>query len=311
MRRVLFQALIAAACFSLSISTYSAPWGWVVQKTSGSATYRSTNISLSPVKKGLVFGRGTIVRTGDNGKVLLVRSDESVFIGPYTTAAIAQHPSPRMQTTVHLQRGQANLTVQKKSRPHFSVETPYLVAVVKGTKFKVAVTSSYAEVAVQEGRVQVRALKTGKYADIIAGQKAVVDKAGNLKLSGKGRLASIRAGAPRAAAVTAGSVNAQVGLGIGSGSVSLNGSAGIGGASVGVGASVGGGVSAGVGASVGGASVGAGASVGGGVSAGAGASVGGISAGVGASVGGGGIGLGGGLSLGGKSLGGSLGLGRR
>jgi hypothetical protein len=286
MRRVLFQFLIAAACVSLSITTYSAPWGWVVQKTSGSATYRSTSISLSPVKKGLVFGRGTIVRTGDNGKVLLVRSEESVFIGPYTTAAIAQHPTPGMQTTVHLQRGQANLTVQKKSRAHFSVETPYLVAVVKGTKFKVAVTSSFAEVAVQEGRVQVKALKTGQYADIIAGQKAVVDKAGNLKLSGKGKLASIRSGAPRAAAVglSTGSIDAQAGLGVGG--VSVNGSASIGGASVGGSASVGSGASVGVGASVGGAKVGAGASVGGG-----------------------GLSVGGGLGIGGKGLGGGLGIG--
>src|SRR5688572_10189312 len=114
MHRVIFRALIAAACLSLPISTYSAPWGWLVEKTSGSATYRSTNISLSPVKKGLVFGRGTIVRTGDNGKVLLVRSNASVFIGPYTTAAIAQHPTPGMQATVHLQRGQLNLAVQKQ-----------------------------------------------------------------------------------------------------------------------------------------------------------------------------------------------------
>jgi hypothetical protein len=255
-----------------------------VQKTSGSATYRSANISLSPVKKGLVFGRGTIVRTGDNGKVLLVRNDESVFIGPYTTAAIAQRPTLGMQTTVLLQRGEANLAVQRKSRAHFSVETPYLVAVVKGTKFKVAVTSSYAEVAVQEGRVQVRALKTGKYADIIAGQKAVVDKAGNLKLSGKGRLASIRTGAPRAAAV---GQSMSAGLGINSGGLSVNGSAGIGGTSVGVGASLGSGASVGVGASVGGAKVGAGASVGGG-----GAHVGG-------GLGLGGIGIGGGLGIGG------------
>jgi hypothetical protein len=286
MRRAILTALIAVVCFSLPLSTLSAPWGWVVQKTSGNASYRSASISLSPVKKGLVFDRGTVVRTGNNGKVLLVRSTESVFIGPYTTAAIAPLPTPGMQTTVLLERGQANLSVQKKSRAHFSVETPYLVAIVKGTKFNVAVTSTYAEVAVQEGRVQVRALKTGKHADIVAGQKAIVDKAGNLKLSGKGKLASITTGSPRRAAVS------QTGL-------SVNGSA-----------SVGSGASVSAGASVGGTQVGAGVSVGGGggISVGGGASVGGISAGVGASVGGGGVGLGGGLSLGGKSIGGSLGL---
>jgi hypothetical protein len=308
MRRAILTALIAAVCLSLPLSTHSAPWGWVVQKTSGNASYHSASISLSPVKKGLVFDRGTVVRTGNNGKVLLVRSTESVFIGPYTAAAIAPRPTPGMQTTVLLERGQANLSVQKKSRAHFSVETPYLVAIVKGTKFNVAVTSTYAEVAVQEGRVQVRALKTGKYADIVVGQKAIVDKAGNLKLSGKGKLASITTGSPRRAAVSqtsgvlgnlsAGGVGSQAGIGVGSGGLSVNGSA-----------SVGSGASVSAGASVGGTQVGAGVSVGGGgISVGGGASVGGIGAGVGASVGGGGVGLGGGLSLGGKSIGGSLGL---
>jgi hypothetical protein len=93
---------------------------------------------------------------------------------------------------VLLQRGETNLNVRKKSRPHLSVETPYLVAVVKGTRFKVAVAQRSAEVVVEEGRVEVRALSSGYYADVLAGQKAVVDRNGNLKLSGKGTLSPIK-----------------------------------------------------------------------------------------------------------------------
>jgi hypothetical protein len=275
MRRLFAPLVLGFTLVILSISTYSAPWGWLVQKTSGSAVYGSSGSAQLALRKGLLLSRGAMVRTGDNGKVLLVRSEESVFIGPHTVASIAARPTPGMQTTVVLQSGQANLSVRKRSRAHFSVETPYLVAVVKGTKFKVAVARSTAEVSVQEGRVEVKALKSGQYADVLAGQKAVVDASGNLKLTGKGKLAAVKKGISRAPVVAGGSPTA-------SGSLSVNGDT----AHAGVSASVGtGGVSVGGSASVGGASVGAGASVGGGVN------------------------VGGGLGVGGTSLGGSVGIG--
>jgi FecR-like protein len=256
MRRPFIPLLFGIALLTVSISTYGAPWGWLVQKTSGSAVYVSTGTAQHALKKGLMLDRGATVRTGENGRVLLVRSQESVFIGPYTVAAIAARPTPGMQTTVLVKSGQASLAVRKKSRTHFSVETPYLVAVVKGTKFKVAVARSFAEVSVQEGRVEVRALKSGRYADVLAGQKAVVDAAGNLKLTGKGKFAAIRQGMPRGSIVGAGNLD---------GNATAQAGASIGGASVGVGASLGGGVSVGGRASVGGASVGVGASLGGGI----------------------------------------------
>jgi hypothetical protein len=267
MRRPFVPLLFGIALLAVSISSYGAPWGWLVQKTSGSAVYSSSKTAQHALKKGLMLERGATVRTGDNGRVLLVRSQESVFIGPYSVAAIAAHPTPGMQTTILVKSGQGNFAVRKKSRAHFSVETPYLVAVVKGTKFKVAVARSSAEVSVQEGRVEVKALKSGRYADVLAGQKAVVDAAGNLKLFGKGKLAAIRQGMPRAPVVATGSFDgnstAQAGVNVG-------------GSSVGVGASVGGGVSVGGSASVGGASAGVGASVGGGLGVGGGIGLGGL-----------------------------------
>lgn len=277
MRRLFVPLLFGITLAAVSISTYSAPWGWLVQKTSGSAVYRPGGTAQLALKRGLVLHRGATLRTGDNGKVLLVQGEESVFIGPYTIAAIASHPTRGMQTTVLLQSGQANFAVRKKSRAHFSVETPYLVAVVKGTKFKVAVARTSAEVSVQEGRVEVKALKSGQYVDVIAGQKAVVDAAGNLKLTGKGKLAAIRQGIPRAPVVAAGSSTASMNL------------------------------------SVDGATAEAGISVNSdtGISVGGTTSVGGVSAGAGASIGGsgGGASIGGGAGVGGTSLGGQLGLG--
>ncbi|MGH6874975.1 MAG: FecR domain-containing protein [Aestuariivirgaceae bacterium] len=245
MRRLF--ASLALALMAITVSTHSAPRSWLVQKTSGNAVYGAQSAALT---RGLVLNRGATVRTGDNGKVLLVRSTESVFIGPYTVAAIATHPTNGLETTVLLQRGQTRLSVHKRNAVHFSVETPYLVAVVKGTKFEVSVGRNSAMVSVQEGRVGVKALRSGKYADVLAGQRASVDAAGNLKLTGKGKLAAIQQGRPRPAAVSAGSASASVGSSVSSQGTSLGLSAGTGGLSVGAGTSVGGigvGASAGVG----------------------------------------------------------------
>jgi hypothetical protein len=278
MRRMFFPLSLAIALAALSISTNSAPWGWLVQKTSGSAEYLSPRAAPLPLEKGLVLRAGTTLRTGGNGKALLVREEASVFIGPYTVAAIAARPTAGMQTTVLLQRGETNLNVRKKSRPHLSVETPYLVAVVKGTRFKVAVAHRSAEVAVEEGRVEVKALSSGYYADVSAGQKAVVDRDGNLKLSGKGKLSPIKKGSRRAPILTqessfaSGKSKTKAGVKVNSKGVSAGGMASIGGASVGAGASVGH------------TSAGAGVSTSGGLSAGAGVSIGGR--GLGVSIGG-------------------------
>jgi hypothetical protein len=251
---------LTIALLAVTVSTNSAPRGWLVQKTSGEAVYGAQSSALT---KGLVLDRGATMRTGNNGKVLLVRSAESVFIGPYTVAAIAARPTNGLDTTVLLQSGRAQLSVRKRNSAHFSVETPYLVAVVKGTRFNVAVGQNSAQVLVQEGRVAVRALRSGRNVDVSAGQKASVDAAGNLTLTGKGTLATIKTGPPRAAAVSVASASASmnasirsqgaasVGIGVSSGGLSIGGT-GVGGIGIGadagmggMGATVSGGVSAG------------------------------------------------------------------
>jgi hypothetical protein len=175
--------------------------------------------------------------------------------------------------------------VRKKSRPHLSVETPYLVAVVKGTRFDVVVAQRSAEVVVEEGRVEVRALSSGYYADVLAGQKAVVDRDGNLKLSGKGKLSPIKKGNRRAPIVTqesffaSGKSKTTAGVEVNSNGVSVGGMA-----SIGASATAGGGTSVGAGAGVGQTSAGVGVSTSGGLSVGAGISIGG--SGLGISIGG-------------------------
>jgi len=191
MRRI-FVPLLGIALLTVPVTGYSSPWGWLVQKTTGKAIYSSNGTAEVAVQKGLLFDRGT-VHTGDNGRVLLVRNEETVFIGPFTVASIAA-PSKGLKTTVTLQRGQASFSVRKKLQKHFSVDTPFMAAVVKGTKFDVTVGASSAQVSVTEGVVEVRALKSGQVAQLLAGQRAVVNDGGKLEVTGKGKL--VKRGAP-------------------------------------------------------------------------------------------------------------------
>jgi hypothetical protein len=302
MRKV-FPIVLAAALIALPITTlHSAPWGWLVQKTSGSAAYQSAQLRMTPLRKGVTLNKGTTVSTGMNGKVLLVRDAESVFIGPHSIATIAPHPTPGMRTTVLLRKGKLDLSVNTKARPHFSVETPYLVAIVKGTKFQVTSSSYRSEVMVREGRVRVKALISGKYADVDPGQKAMVDRSGNLTLSGRGKLASTKRGVRHSVAAslrnsgtpsTGASDPANAGPG-----ASAQASANVGSSNVGASAS-----SSGTGTGSGVKS--------GGIGISAGAQIGGASLGVGASIGRGGLSVGGRVGLGGLGLGGGLNLGRR
>jgi hypothetical protein len=257
------------ALLAMPVSVHAVPWGWLVQKSSGKATYQTAQLPVSPLRKGLLLNKGDTVRTGANGKVLLVRGAESVFVGPYSTATIASRAAPGMRTTVLLQKGRVDLSVQTKARPHFSVETPYLVAVVKGTKFQVTASPWRSEVSVSEGRVHVKVLRTGQSVELRAGQKALVDRSGRLSLSGRGKLASISSGMPQTGSRTpannfSSSGTVSVGGNVATGGVSASAGAQIGGASVGAGASIGGGgVQASGSLGLGGVSLGGGLRVGG------------------------------------------------
>src|SRR5690606_9806762 len=64
--------------------------------------------------------------------------------------------------------------VERRNVQHFSVQTPYLAAVVKGTRFTVVVDGRSARVNVERGVVQVQDTGNDLVTDIRPGQQAVV-----------------------------------------------------------------------------------------------------------------------------------------
>ena len=78
------------------------------------------------------------------------------------------------KTRIEQSSGTASYTVGKQRSPHFSVETPWLAATVRGTSFLVSVDENTAQVNVREGLVEVAATLGEAVTLVNAGATALV-----------------------------------------------------------------------------------------------------------------------------------------
>ncbi len=126
-------------------------------------------IALAP--NDLVPEKSVIV-TGERGRAILARGAEQIVMHPNTRLVI---PETRDKTTrLGQSRGSAVFNIERKSLPHFRVDTPFLAAVVKGTVFTVTVSEAESKVEVTEGAVAVGTNKGEALALVRPGMKAEV-----------------------------------------------------------------------------------------------------------------------------------------
>ena len=105
---------------------------------------------------------GQTVRTGENGMLLLVRGEESMLVSPNSVIDIPKDNRDGMSTTIMQRAGSVLVKAEKRKVNHFEVVTPYLAAVMKGTKFRVSADRSGSNVEVLEGQVDVSGFKSGE-----------------------------------------------------------------------------------------------------------------------------------------------------
>jgi hypothetical protein len=190
--------LVAFVIACAASEAFAADTGWRVSKSSGDVWVSTPGVQQASLTEDAVLNPGDTIRTGRNGRVLLVRGQEKILIAPNSVVGLpAQKGSG--STTITQQSGSILLEVEKRNNPHFEVETPYLAAVVKGTQFRVTVSPSENYVNVVRGQVDVSDFRTGQAALVMPGQMAKVWALGNggLQLSGPGKLNPIRREAPR------------------------------------------------------------------------------------------------------------------
>ena len=202
-RSPLFALMMIGCCSGSAAIAQDAAWH--VGKSSGEVFVTPSGAQPVSISTDTTVRPGDYVRTGQTGRVLLVRGQESMLISPNSVIQIPMENRDGMSTTIVQRAGEVLFDVEKRNVKHFQVDTPYLAAVVKGTQFEVSVGRSEARVDVRRGQVEVRDYKSGQYALVNPQQSANVSAqgAGGLALSGSGALSPVQQGAPRSSPVDA------------------------------------------------------------------------------------------------------------
>jgi hypothetical protein len=198
------RAIMAMLLWCLASGAFAAENdAWSVSKSSGEVWVTTTSADPVSLKQEDVLKPGDTIRTGRNGRVLLVRGEETILIAPNSVIGLPTEKKDGLSTTILQQAGSILLDVEKRNVKHFEVETPYLAAVVKGTQFTVTVKAASTSVEVRRGQVEVSDFKSGQIAQVMPGQIATAFAHGKpgLSLGGSGQLQPIEHGQPRASSI--------------------------------------------------------------------------------------------------------------
>ena len=136
------------------------------------------------LKRGDIVDAARVIRTLGGGNVEFQSGDETIAFGPGSQAEIVDRAG-RRYTTVEQQAGSVAISAEALEVQHFSVETPYLVAVVKGTRFNVVTNAQGSSVSVARGLVAVTDRARNGQVLLPAGRSLVVDADGGTLLSGE------------------------------------------------------------------------------------------------------------------------------
>jgi hypothetical protein len=197
-------ALVAALILGTASGASAADDGvWSVGKATGDVWVATNGAQQASLNQQEALKPGDTIRTGRNGRVLLVRGEETILISPNSVVGLPTEKKEGLSTTIIQQAGSILLEVEKRNVKHFEVETPYLAAVVKGTQFSVTVNAGSTKVGVLRGQVEVSDFKTGQIAQVMPGQAATAFAHGKpgLSLSGAGTFNPIEHGKPRASTI--------------------------------------------------------------------------------------------------------------
>ncbi len=172
-------------------------WSWQVVNVTGSARYRKGRgffAGWREVAVGLAVEAKGQIETGADGRVVMSNGHDLVTVSPGSRIELPPSATDNpAEVTIVQTVGKVRYKVESRRLPtsglgkrlgrallatqryngRFTVETPYLIAGVKGTGFEVNVTAETASVSVDEGVVGVSAANgAGGEVDVTPGQTA-------------------------------------------------------------------------------------------------------------------------------------------
>ena len=178
----LFQLLAAVAASFVLCASAALAGEWRVTQVKQPARYTTNSKTWTTIKRGMVLPRTSWIHTGRGGRLKLNRGSETIRFRPNTLASIQKRFGSGM-TRITQRSGTLNVAVRKRRRPHMTVRTRHMTAVVKGTTFKVSHRRGGVRLSVRSGLVAVRS-SAGQRMDVGRGQYAAVSASGAMRGTG-------------------------------------------------------------------------------------------------------------------------------
>lgn len=198
--RYAYLGSIAAAAILL-VSNVALADDWQAIKLRGDVfVYSAPTSTWVRLRRGDIVSDSSVVRTLQSGAVEFVRDRETIDLGPDTQIQIFDRTG-RRYTTVREFFGTVSVEANVENVQHFSVQTPFVAAVVKGTIFSVISNAKISTVTVQRGKVGVEDVARHLLADIVPGQQATAGVHVGLSV-GKAAAASATAASATASSTT-------------------------------------------------------------------------------------------------------------
>ena len=169
---------------------------WRIQNSFGEYSVGEHKLDARPAANEetvVSIKSGDTIRTGANGRVLLVRGAESILVAANTVIDVPLSPKNGGMAALFQQAGLVQYALASPNLKNIVVKTPYLSVAANSASFQVAVQKDSTQVKVRHGGVDVFDFKSGQRAHIAAGQAAdvTVSSGQNLALSCTGKFAPI------------------------------------------------------------------------------------------------------------------------
>src|SRR3569833_340636 len=191
---MLSSRLTILALLLLGSVTASFADDWTAAKLRGSV-FQYVDGQWIRLERGMIVPDDRPIQTLGEGHVLFTRGKETIDVGPATQIRIIDRgTAAKPATTVSQYFGTVSIEAQVEDVQHFTVQTPYLAAVVKGTKFTVSASKVGTDVSVERGHVAVEDRHDHTHVLLAVGQSAGVDVRRDDKgiaVSGDGELPTV------------------------------------------------------------------------------------------------------------------------
>lgn len=162
---------------------------WIVDRLRGEVLVQSGS-GWHSLARGDVVSDSSAIRSLDGSRVTFQRGVERIELNGATEIRIFDRVGEKM-TTIMQAYGEVTVEAERRNIQHFSVQTPYLAAIVKGTRFTVLSNDGQSSVEVSRGLVQVQDYVHDMATDILPGQTAVVAEEVALQVTGNGARAPV------------------------------------------------------------------------------------------------------------------------